>query len=113
LGRIADPRLAAFVVWVPKVGAAEGDVAAATRVVPDARARHYWDGTGAMLRAFRPPLDLDRDAWDLYLLYGPEARWDGATPPRPRFWMHQLDVSHAPHFDAAVFAARTRALLAR
>ena len=36
-------------VWVPKKGATEKDVGVATRVVPDARALHYWDGSGATM----------------------------------------------------------------
>ena len=62
LQRVRDPRLRAFVVWVPKVGAEESNVSDATRLVPDARARHYWDGSGGLLRAYRPPLGLQQDA---------------------------------------------------
>lgn len=113
LAQIADPRLRAYVVWVPKVGAQESNVPEATRLVPDRRARHYWDGAGILLRSFRPPLGLRDDAWDVYLVYGPNARWEGAEPPRPEFWMHQLPIDHAPMFDPQVFAARVRRVLAR
>jgi hypothetical protein len=41
-----DPRLRAYIVWVPKLGAREGNVAEATRTVEDQRASHYWDGAG-------------------------------------------------------------------
>ena len=51
LAQIADPRLRAYVVWVPKVGAQESNVPEATRLVPDRRARHYWDGAGILLRS--------------------------------------------------------------
>lgn len=35
----------------PKVGAQESNVPEATRLVPDRRARHYWDGAGILLRS--------------------------------------------------------------
>lgn len=53
------------------------------------------------------------DAWDLYLVYGPDARWDGPEPPRPLYWMHQLrGVDNGPFLDAAVFADAVRRALA-
>jgi hypothetical protein len=51
-------------------------------------------------------LGLAVDAWDVYLLYGPAAHWDGPEPPAPDFWMHQLDAVHsAPSLDGKEFAA--------
>ena len=103
-------------VWVPKLGAHESDVPVATRFVADRRASHYWDSASVLVKAYDPVLGLHQDAWDVYLLYGPDARWDGPTPPRPSFWMHQLhlpagpDASGSP-LDPAVFAARTDSLL--
>jgi hypothetical protein len=98
------------------VRAAERDIAMAARSVPDERARHYWDGTGALMRALRRTLDIDEDAWDVFLLYGPEAHWDGRQPPPPLFWMHQLGSPEqprvdGPYFDAEAFAQRARAVL--
>jgi len=93
---------------VPKRGATEGDVARATATVADARARHFWDGSGFSLHAFRSALGLPFfvDAWDVYLIYGPDVRWDATAPPAPDFWMHQL--SHAPgaRLDPAAFGTR-------
>ena len=100
-------------MWVPKVGGKEKDVSTATRYVPDARARHFWDADGILLKDYQPVLSIARDAWDVYMVYGPDARWDAEGPPRPQFWMHQLDVSNAPALDAATFAARVRSLEAR
>lgn len=39
---------------------------------------------------FARRLGLRGTAWDVYLVYGRSARWDGADPPVPTFWMHQL-----------------------
>ena len=109
-----DPRVSVFTVWQPKRGGTRRDVAEATGTMPDERAHHYWDEDGFTLRAFAKALELapGRDAWDVYLIYGPETRWDGPTPPAPGFWMHQLNgVTNAPPLDADIFAGRlTQAL---
>jgi hypothetical protein len=107
------------VVWVPRIGGAEKDVPAATTTVPDRRARHYWDEGGVTMRAFRETLGLREDAWDVYLIYGPEARWDGPVPPAPVFWMHQLTRSGGtprapgPLLEGEVFRARLAGVVAR
>jgi hypothetical protein len=40
--------------------------------------------------AFARSLKLQGTAWDVYLVYDRNVRWDGADPPAPSFWMHQL-----------------------
>ena len=90
----------------------------ATRLVPDVRATHYWDSTGVTMRDYRAVLGLPEDAWDVYLVYGPDARWGGELPPKPIYWMHQLGSPReprvdGPYLDPAVFAARVRSLLGR
>ena len=83
----------------------------ATRLVSDDRASHFWDGTGTSMRVFQRVLGLDEDAWDVFMLYDPSARWSGDLPPQPAFWMHQLSTSRAPHLEPAEFAKRANALL--
>ncbi len=97
------------------LGARELDVPEATRTVPDPRAEHYWNPGGELMDATASVLGLDQQAWDVYLGYGPTARWDGAPPPKPDFWMHQLGGTEvgAPRLDAAAFEARTAELLSR
>lgn len=106
-------------VWVPKTEGAREDVADAMELVPDVRARHFWDGQGALMAAYTRVLGLGEDAWDIYMVYGPDARWPagaGALPPAPAYWMHQLGPReaprvHGPYLDPATFATRVRALL--
>jgi hypothetical protein len=110
LAKNDHPDLRGYVVWVPKLGGRRDHVGDATRVAPDARATHYWDETGVTIRAYTAVLDLPEDAWDIYMVYGPEARWEGALPPRPAFWMHQLGSRRrprveGPYLDAAELAA--------
>ncbi|MGH8265009.1 MAG: hypothetical protein ACRET4_16130, partial [Steroidobacteraceae bacterium] len=56
-------------------------------------------------------------AWDVWLIYGPDANWEGADPPRPRLLMHQLRALQGskefPRLDADVFARVVRELLAK
>jgi hypothetical protein len=103
-------------VWVPKRGGKEKDVPVATRLVPDARATHYWDGSGVTMRTFQSVLGIPEDAWDVYLVYGPGARWEGELPPKPDYWMHQLGSRgeprvNGPYLDPNEFAQRATALL--
>jgi hypothetical protein len=91
LDRKKDVPLDVLVVWIPAIGG--DDYAAAVRSlgkIEDARARHYWDGAQELGDAFSPVLGLRaRMAWDVYLLYGPDAEWkDG--PSAPASWLHQL-----------------------
>jgi hypothetical protein len=109
LQRNVDPRVQAYVVWVPMRGGAEKDVAEAKANVRDPRARHFWDADGYTLRAFAPVLALPpkREAWDVYLIYKPGVRWDGDAPPPPTYWMHQLkDVHNGPFLDQEVLGRK-------
>jgi len=95
------------------LGGRAKDVAEATGTFPDPRARHFWDEAGWTIRAFRPVLAIPVPAWDLYLIYGPDARWNGAVPPTPTFWMHQLqNVDNGPELDADAFGERITQVLA-
>ncbi|HXV63133.1 MAG TPA: hypothetical protein VEK15_20710 [Vicinamibacteria bacterium] len=58
-------------------------------LIPDIRARHFWDESRALGNALAPILETQMSmAWDVYLAYDGEARWDG-TPPSPSNWLHQ------------------------
>lgn len=99
-----------YAVWVPRLGGQEKDVSAATRVVADPLTRDYWDGNDLLGVAYRHVLGWNDNAWDVYLLYGPKARWTGDLPPEPDFSMNQ-DAEPGPRLDASVFGARVRQLL--
>ena len=99
-------------VWVPELGAELKNVAPATVLVPDARARHYWDPDEVVGIKYERVLGIDRPAWDVYMLFGPKTIWTGDEPPKPEFWMHQLGgVTNAPHLDPDKFAAEAAKLL--
>ena len=111
-------QLRIYDVWVPILGSTSSDVPAATRLVDDSRARHFWDPDGAVAIPLGLRLDLRVPAWDVYLLYPPGVRWEEKLPPAPVFWMHQLSA-HAgvapgiPRLDAKEFARRVQGTMAR
>jgi hypothetical protein len=109
---IGDAKLRGYIVWVPKLHGHEFNVDEATHTVADTRATHYWDADGYLVHAYDTILGLHQDAWDVYLLYRPDARWDGPNPPAPTYWMTQLGGAPGPALDARTFADHTRTLLA-
>lgn len=118
LDRTPGDRVRISVVWVPMNHGLERDVPNATKEVWDRRARHYWDGAGWLMTAYKEVLGgypLDPAAWDTYILYGPEAKWDGDRPPKPASWMHQLGSARQPRaigpfWNPAEFLAHVSAL---
>jgi hypothetical protein len=110
-GDVGDTRLRGYIVWVPKLDGQENNVPEATHTVADPRAGHYWDANGDLVHGYDRTLDLGQDAWDIYLLYGPGTRWDGADPPAPAYWMNQLGGANGPTLDSQTFADHARALL--
>ena len=92
LDRVRSDSLVVFVVWEPILG---GDRETAARraaaFIPDPRARHYWTDELQLGAAFQAAVPLvDEPAWDVYLLYPKGVEWEGASPPTPSYYMHQL-----------------------
>ena len=115
LARVTDSDLRIYMVWVPKQRGMERDVPGATLEVPDARATHFWDAPSVLVRGYRERLKLPEDAWDIYLLYGPDATWEGNLPPEPAYWFHQLGSKdqprlHGPWLDGGVFTEKLRGI---
>ena len=106
--------VAVYVVWSSQVGGEERHVDKAAQIVPDPRARHYWDGDQNVGKAFQPILETPEAAWDVWMLFDRGIRWEGDTPPRPAWWEHQLyDMPPERHLDGARFATKARELLSR
>jgi hypothetical protein len=123
LGNTDDRRLQTFVVHVPVLtpAAKAKDVPPAAALLQNGHVRHYWNPSGAFGNALAEGVGLERDdkvvyAWDVWLIYGPEATWDGPSPPKPRLLMHQLRALQGskefPHLDGEVFAREVHQLLA-
>lgn len=101
-------------VWVPELGGQEKHVADASRLIPDPRTVHYWDGKELLGKAYQQILKTPAGAWDVYLLFHRGTQWTGQAPPTPVYWMHQLKgVPQAPHLDATVLGVEIRKELSR
>ena len=112
LAEIESDDLAAYVVWVRKNGARERHVDRVLGLVTDSRATQYWDESAAMVPRFDGLLDIEGGPCaGAFLVYGPDARWDGETPPKPDYWQDahpELDRSDVPSFDGDELAAVVR-----
>ena len=124
LGGTPDPRLQTFVVHVPvlKPPPQGKDVPRAGALLHNPFVHHYWNPTGSFGWELAKAIGLKGNdglvyAWDVWLIYGPEARWDGASPPKPRRLMHQLRALRGnkefPPLDREAFAREVRELLAQ
>jgi hypothetical protein len=99
-----------YVLWVPRQGGREKDVPAATHFVADGSAHEFWDGNDLLGIDYKQVLGWRGNAWDVYMLYGPKAQWNGDLPPAPRFFMHQTSEK-GPQLDADEFGKRVKQLL--
>lgn len=112
LAEIESDDLAAYVIWVKKNGAEEKHVDRVLRLVTDARAKHYWDESGAMVPRLDGLLQIEGGPCaGAFLVYGPDARWDGDAPPAPLYWQDahpELHRSDVPVFDGQELAGVVR-----
>jgi hypothetical protein len=132
LRNTTDPRLRTFVVHEPVLGVARyapwlrpsggKDVPKAAQLLQNPNVQHYWNPSGAFGRLLSQAVGLKNGekqvyAWDVWLLYGPDAKWIGTDPPRPRLLMHQLSAlrgsTEFPYLDSRVFAQQVQTLLAQ
>lgn len=103
--------MAVYVVWSPQLGAAETNVADGTTLIPDQRARHFWDPGRLAGKTFRPIVGSSGPAWDVWMLFAPGARWENNDPPVPAWWEHQLNGLPADRYlRARRFARKAEAL---
>jgi hypothetical protein len=96
--------LRTFVVHTPVLGAKEADTANTCKLIHNDRVTHYWDPKQEMGTVFSIAENMKKGdkqvyAWDVWLIYGPEAEWTGSEPPKAAFVMHQLeDLMKRPEF---------------
>lgn len=106
-----------FVVWSDQLGAEPRHAAEATKLMPDPRAKHYWDGDEVIGRGYQTldlegtPIKLNAPAWDVWLLFDGNAEWTAKSPPKPTWWEHQLQSGPAERrLDPKRLAEKARAL---
>jgi hypothetical protein len=110
-----DPRMVTFVIHVPTLGAREGNVAPASRLITNRYTTQYWEETGITGKLMQQVMGVDKYVWDFWAIYGPNVRWsDERLMPAPGFWQHQLGGLPAEKkLDANVFAAKVDEFLAQ
>jgi hypothetical protein len=122
LSKTNDPRLQAFVVHVPVLTPPPSakDVPEAATLLRNDHVHHYWNPSGSFGEELSAAVGLKHGdepvyAWDVWLIYGPEATWEAASPPRPQRLMHQLyllkDSTEFPRLNSRVFAQEVHQLL--
>jgi hypothetical protein len=78
--RTAD--LVVYAVWVPFLGGTQDAANLSQRVLPDPRVLHFWDGSALTSDWFAENVEHSPGpAWDVYYLYGPDARWSDVPGP--------------------------------
>jgi len=119
LAAIPDDGLRAFYIWVPMLPSDDEAAArAAAQRFAEPRATHHWDGDRHLSRRMAQALAIETRrtaapgdepafAWDVYLAYNGGNPNIGATD----FWMHQLNVTHAPRLDAGHWHRRVKGML--
>lgn len=103
-----------YVVWSSQLGAEEKHVPEATTLLPDPRARHFWDPERRAGWLFQPALGTGEAAWDVWMLFDREARWLEGEAPEIAWWEHQLSgMPSELRLDPGRFAAKASALQTR
>lgn len=98
-------------MWSSQLGAEARHVPEATTLMPDSRARHYWDSDLLVGELFHPVLHTPAAAWDVWMLFDRDARWSEGAAPEPAWWEHQLGgMPPELRLDPERFADRARAL---
>jgi hypothetical protein len=110
-----DPRMVTFVIHVPTLGAREGNVAPASRLITNRYTTDYWEETGITGKLMQQVMGVDKYVWDFWAIYGPNVMWsDERLMPAPSFWQHQLGgLPPEKKLDANVFAAKVDEFLAQ
>jgi len=107
-----DSKLRTYLVHLPTLNATEKDARRAMPLITGGNPTHYWDPSGRTGEVYAETLDLrdgDDYAWDVWMIYGPDAQWTGAVPPKPDFVMQQLEgLEHYPRLDSKEFARQAR-----
>ncbi len=114
LKSVPDDRVRAYIVWLPIFGGDfKGEQRNLSRSFGDRRVSYFSDPESLSGKLWERVLKTERlIAWDVYLLYGPDAKWE-QDPPPPDYWMHQLGgVLKAPKFNEGVFREKLKDMLA-
>jgi len=81
LAEYPSKELRVYAIWLPMLWADARDKWNGN-TMSDARVTHFWDGNLQVGQWFAGQVDgYEGIAWDVYYLYGPEAKWETVPPP--------------------------------
>ncbi|HEY6330516.1 MAG TPA: hypothetical protein VI756_14355 [Blastocatellia bacterium] len=109
---VPDDRVRAYIIWLPIFGGDfQGEAGKLSNSFQDNRVSYYLDPDSETARAWQPVLKTPFPAWDVYMLYGPDAGWRNPAP-QPDFWMQQLGhVTGAPQLNGETFTAKLKSMV--
>ena len=92
-----DEKLAGFIIWVPMLPADSAEAAKLEQdTITDPRLQCWFDADQVAANTWSSFIGLPTATWDVYAIYDAAVVWDeGAPPPAPRIWMHQLNSTPA------------------
>jgi hypothetical protein len=111
---VTDDRVRVYVIWDPIYGGNfDGEARKLSSGFRDNRVRYYKDPDSLAGKKWEQVLNTQREiAWDVYLLYGPDARWEQELP-KPDYWMHQLfGITNAPFMNTQKLTEELKEMLA-
>ena len=85
LAKYPDADFEVYVVWMPVIrGDSRLAVPKAMALLPDLRVHHFWDQARVSGKFFKEniaPNITASVAWDMFFLYGKDAKWDKVPGP--------------------------------
>jgi hypothetical protein len=110
----SDKKLHLFVIWLPAISTdSRDDALERSSQFTDNRVSYYWDAEKLTGKSVGSVLELGMSAWDVYLLYTSNQKWNTEIPS-PLFWMHQLQgIEKGPYLDRDVIKQEVQDLIAQ
>ncbi len=97
--KVPDQNLRAYIIWLPVLRSGAHEPAARREAgrIPGSRTVRFYDPEARVGKLYSGILHLPPGlpAWDVYLVFGPQSRWE-QNPPVPTYWMHQLGRAGPP-----------------
>ena len=91
-----DANISGSIIWIPILEKDNLEAALpSVRALSDQRIQHFYDDHKTVGKIIADSVGWQGNvAWDICLFYRPNVKWED-TPPKPKFWMHQLKAEWA------------------
>lgn len=118
LEHIADPNLRVYVVWEKiRVDDSRQHALKSAAFAGDPRVTNFWSEKRVIGEIFRETAGFKTSpAWDVFMVFPPEAVWEKGAAPAPKAMMCNLmgspqDATGLPRFNGAQLEEQVKALL--